>query len=377
LIHYLSAVNVTHPYIAEQIHGLLHHYDCVIVPELGGFVTDYRPAHIDKELNLIYPPSKELRFNNSLKKNDGLLANAIANAKEITHEEANALLKASVEEYFSQLNNGDRVLFEKVGVLYLDSHARLRFHPFQSVNFLLDSFRLKSIHARPSLTTPFKEPIQIEKDGEGISPIILLEPELEEPVLEEVEEVPLVAIEEPKDGRRYWIAASLLPFLFLAVYALMNTEALPEVKHQLSELNPFYDSVTVRYIERDGKTEYEPFETKKEKLGLTITLMDSDGPIVLREKGLEASAESLYVASPRPIELEYHVVGGCFAEMSNAEKLVKDLKGQGFDAYIFDMKDGLHRVVYGSYPNRLIALDALYAVKQEHQSDVWLLHKKH
>ena len=361
-----------HPHIAEQIHDLLHHYDCVIVPELGGFVTDYRPAHIDKELHLIHPPSKELRFNNNLKKNDGLLANALASAKDISHEEANALLKESVENYFTQLNNGERVLFEKVGVLYLDSHERLRFHPYQSVNYLLDSFRLKTIHAK--VKEEELKPLIPIKEVKEQAPIIPVE-------VEENELPPVVPIEEAevaeeKGSRRYWVAAALIPLFLLAGYAVFTSDAGPVMKEQLSALNPFNDSVVITYAERSGKVEFEPIDTSSEKLGSTITLMESDGPIILKETGIEAAPESTYVATPRPILLEYHVVGGCFAEQGNAEKFVKDLKKQGFDAYIFDKKDGLHRVVFGSYPDRGIALDALYAVKQEHQSDAWLLHKK-
>jgi hypothetical protein len=356
------------PHIAEQIHDLLHHYDCVIVPELGGFVTDYRPAHIDKELNLLHPPSKELRFNNSLKKNDGLLANAIASAKEISHEEANSLLKESVESYFTQLNKGERVLFEKVGVLYLDSHERLRFHPYQSVNFLLDSFRLKTIHAKETEKVEIPlSPIVEEKVETPIVPITVMEEDV----------LPIIEVaEEEKKRRGYWVAAAVIPLFLLGAYAVMNSDAVPTMKNQLSELNPFNDSVAMHYTERSGSTEFEAPDMSPEPLEGSITLIESDGPIILKETNLEAAPESTYVAPPRPILLEYHVVGGCFSELANAEKFVKDLRAQGFDAYIFDNKEGLNRVVFGSYPDRGIALDALYAVKQEHQSDAWLLHKK-
>ena len=40
----------------KYISELLFDYDCVIVPQLGGFVTNYKPAYFDK--GIAHPPSK-------------------------------------------------------------------------------------------------------------------------------------------------------------------------------------------------------------------------------------------------------------------------------------------------------------------------------
>ncbi|MFN2430356.1 MAG: hypothetical protein ABR574_10085, partial [Cryomorphaceae bacterium] len=32
----------------QYINELLYDYDCVILPQLGGFVTNYKPAQIDE-----------------------------------------------------------------------------------------------------------------------------------------------------------------------------------------------------------------------------------------------------------------------------------------------------------------------------------------
>src|SRR5659263_213351 len=52
---------------------LLRLHDCVIVPDLGGFVTNYRPAEMDLVNNSFNPPVKEIIFTGKLSKNDGLV----------------------------------------------------------------------------------------------------------------------------------------------------------------------------------------------------------------------------------------------------------------------------------------------------------------
>ncbi len=57
--------------ISQYIKELLILNDCVIIPEFGGFVANYKPATIEN--NQFFPPAKEIAFNNKLVSNDGLL----------------------------------------------------------------------------------------------------------------------------------------------------------------------------------------------------------------------------------------------------------------------------------------------------------------
>lgn len=42
----------------QYISELLFHHDCVIVPGLGGFVVNYKSAHISAVQNTFYPVKK-------------------------------------------------------------------------------------------------------------------------------------------------------------------------------------------------------------------------------------------------------------------------------------------------------------------------------
>ncbi|MGM0376598.1 MAG: SPOR domain-containing protein, partial [Bacteroidota bacterium] len=72
----------------KHISDLLYVHDCVIVPGLGGFVANHKPAVVVEERNLFRPPSKEIGFNRSLSHNDGLLAKHVSQREQISWEES-------------------------------------------------------------------------------------------------------------------------------------------------------------------------------------------------------------------------------------------------------------------------------------------------
>ena len=74
--------------LANSINDLLYRYNCVIIPDFGGFVTNKISAKMNKAPNTFYPPAKQITFNSHLKVNDGLLANYIASSENISFEKA-------------------------------------------------------------------------------------------------------------------------------------------------------------------------------------------------------------------------------------------------------------------------------------------------
>ena len=89
----------------HYISKLLFRYDCVIVPNLGGFVTNYKPANIHPIKNTFYPPSKGISFNKNLIHNDGLLANAISQENGISYEKALSIIEQGVAKIQQDLKH--------------------------------------------------------------------------------------------------------------------------------------------------------------------------------------------------------------------------------------------------------------------------------
>lgn len=71
--------------LERHIEILLLENDCVIVPDLGGFMAHHCEARYDAEDHLFLPPQRTLGFNPQLKLNDSLLAQSYVEAYDISY----------------------------------------------------------------------------------------------------------------------------------------------------------------------------------------------------------------------------------------------------------------------------------------------------
>ena len=130
----------------KHIKDLLYRYECIVLPNLGAFITRSISAKIDESNNVIHPPSKLVSFNAKIKENDGLLANHIAIAENISREKAVSKLHKKILSYNKILNNGKSVNFKNIGSLTL-KNGKYIFNPSNNVNFLSSSFGLSKFSA--------------------------------------------------------------------------------------------------------------------------------------------------------------------------------------------------------------------------------------
>ena len=98
--------------IQKYVVELLFKHDCVIIPNLGGFVAQYKSAALDEVTGFFSPPSKQILFNINLKNNDGLLANEIAQRKQITYNDLfyvcpimNYLIEENIDRKLVEVKN--------------------------------------------------------------------------------------------------------------------------------------------------------------------------------------------------------------------------------------------------------------------------------
>lgn len=130
--------------LANYINDLLYRYDCVIVPNFGGFVTNTIGARVNTTTHTFYPPKKQLTFNAYLQHNDGLLANYIASTKNISFEEATGFIAEEVARWNEELKSAS-VEVASVGSLSLNEANQVVFEPNPTSNFLTSSYGLEEV----------------------------------------------------------------------------------------------------------------------------------------------------------------------------------------------------------------------------------------
>jgi len=313
----------------QHISDLLFRYDCVIVPDFGGFLANYQPAKINSRTHTFSPPGKKVSFNRNLKSNDGLLANHIVQEFGCTYENALQSIANCVADYQKELNSGKRVLIEKVGVLYFDNAKNILFEPIATFNFLSDSFGLEKFHASP---------VQEEKK------------------IRRIESSP--ASKRIHPGR---VAAAIaIPLFFIGSAMFMQRPG--EVKFgpiQFSNLG--FSTTPASY-------------TIRSKVHVLNSEVANDKEFELL---LEMADERTIVKSEPKHQIDnWFVVGGCFSEKSNASSFVKKLKKQGYPAKEIDQFKDLHAVAYAGFENETEAREFLATIKTRDNKAAWLLKRK-
>ena len=318
--------------VEKHIGELLYDHNCVIVPDLGGFVANYAPAKIHPTQHTFSPPTKNIVFNINLKNNDGLLANQIAAFEKKTYSEALKYIDYFVKEINLQLKKGAKVKIDEVGTLFLDVEKNIQFEPAQT-NFLLDAFGLSSFHS-PAIKRDAIAKRIIEKEFKDRDPI---------PVEKKKRKV-----------GRYVAIAVALPLLFAMVWIPLKTDLLKNVNY--ANLNPF------------SKNEVKLPEVNVVPSVINDTVVSKvivyDTVRVPSVTALVAADTTAVAKNDINLDFKFHLVAGCFQIEENAVKFVQTLQSQNLSAAIIGQNNkGLYVVSCGDFATRKDALNELTSLR--------------
>ncbi len=113
--------------IEKHIENLLLEHDCVIVPELGGFVVRVKPAGCRAGTYSFEPARKEIVFNETLRHNDGLLIESYMQKERVDYNQARRLVADDVAALRAALREQGTCPLGHAGTLSLGEEERLVF----------------------------------------------------------------------------------------------------------------------------------------------------------------------------------------------------------------------------------------------------------
>jgi hypothetical protein len=308
--------------LAKYISDLLYRYECVIIPDFGGFISNAVPARVNHFTHTFYPPSKELSFNVHLTKNDGLLANYVAACEKLTYSEATAFIAENVALWKAALES-DLLELDAIGVFSMNKEQKLVFEPNDTANYLTSSFGMSSFISPAVKRLEYKE---------KAAP---------------VKTIPLYT-EEVRTKRKTPVFLKYAATLAL-IFALGSV----------------------------GWKEYQKFEYNK---------LVAQAEMQQERLNQSIQEATFVISNPLPaITLNvakktsnYHIIAGAFRDPSNADKKLKQLLDQGYKSRILGVnKWNLTQVAYESLDTRSEALQRLQHIKETASQDAWLLVKEY
>ena len=307
-------------HLAKQISYLLYRYDCVTVPGFGAFLGTPIPAELDIDKETIYPPTKQISFNEQLQSNDGLLANSISVEQQTSYEHAVRLVHKEVVRWKSKLHDGKTIELERIGKLHLNAEKNVVFVPTKDYNHLAESFGLHPIQAQ-----------KIDRTK--------------------------VLKSTPK------------------IIDFNNDRSQNQLDSQGTNSNPLRHvaaaaaAVVIGYA---GFMAYGDY-TQDQQIAQEIQL---------RQEAKQEIQQAVFDLGELPNlsiqtipQVAYHIIGGAFSVESNADRYLTQLYQKGFFSAqkLAPNSYGLHMVALGSRVDRSEAIDFLRQVQRTEVADAWLL----
>lgn len=349
--------------IAAHIGKLVLEHECVIIPDLGAFLTNYHAAEINQQ-NRIQPPTRNLVFNAQLNTNDGLLAHHLTQRLDISYKTSLQLLELFASYCQRDLAEGKRISFGELGILDRNNHNKLEFYPNTSINYHEDAFGLKplainAIERKPDFS-------------------------LRAPLLKKEIKLPVTKVITLNRSALRKVAAVLIPIAIL-VSALVYLPSLVQNKNvQQTSVLSFLDSSKASIFsaeEIDNTATDQMTGYSEENIGIDDVEVDAaEMSTLIEDANIENISEATeFIVQEHNIDVpkgQFHIICGSFIEKDRAEALINHLKSDGFTAYLAGQsKFGTYRVSMKSFTSSVDAHKQINWVRHQGYDKAWILNK--
>ena len=356
--------------LERHIEILLLNNDCVIVPDLGGFMAHHVNARYDETDALFLPPLRTLGFNPQLTMNDSLLVQSYIEAYDISYPEALRRIEKEVAELRQHLESEGEYELNDIGVLRMNDDGRMEFEPCEAGILTPSLYGLSSFEMIPVATKTWPQETEQKSVAEKKTDNAELQPGMtddcettsitEELSTEKAKEAtePAIVIKMSWLRNAAAIAAAIIAF-FMIQTPVSNSQLMSEV--QQSSVLPIASSHVVKAEVEEPKT-------------------------IIAEEALrptEQVSETELIAVSHPVEQvsQTKAAGYCIVLASQttrqlAEEFITQLKKKGHpDARMMDMRNtNKVRVIYGDYSSESDAYNQLRQMhKQKEFKEAWVL----
>lgn len=323
--------------ISKYIKDLLQDNDCVVIPDLGGFVIISKSAKISDTKSSFSPPSKELIFDSKLEKDDGLLRKYIAETAKMSEQQAKNEINNFVTQAKDKLQKGEKVSFDEIGSLQLDANKNIRFKVDADSHFLMDTFGLMEFKSQPVPEISTTNQDTEEDQGNDKSGTIVI----------------------------LGVAAAVIIFLVIFAYT-----------------KGYFDFITGKQTADSEEVIYQPDEEiEADKENDSPELDDPDDILIIEDDTTGSgepptSTEESTTESTPNSGTTYYIIAGSFTNLENAKVRKAALDNAGYSATILEKENGYYRISIASFGSEQQAKNKLDELNQNNAiKDMWI-HKK-
>lgn len=333
--------------VVFKLSNLLFVHDRVVVYGLGIFTTEIEKAYVHPVEHSFTPEFKKIKFQANKSVNDSLLIDVIGDPN------AENIIADFVSKVQKGLKEGNRVQLKNIGYLYTHHTGEIILEQDRTFNYVKKNFGLQGFVQEPvnkvvateSSTISAANPVEKKKSRVGL--YIL------------------------------WAAAIVLVIIAVWKYEHISTlfekdivvENIPTPKSNIIDsksslvTNDSNDTIE-KQIRAEDTTAINEKENSTEPT--EVNTMETSSKVIEKE---EAPVEVI-----KQQGTVYYVIAGCFRSEYKADRLLVELKKEGFGQASIEGKTptGLIRVCYASYPKRRQASNYMLKLQNQGRKGVWI-----
>jgi len=367
--------------LERHIEILLLNNDCVIVPDLGGFMAYHADAYFDEEDNTFLPPMRTLGFNPQLKINDSLLAQSYVEAYDISYPDAVQRIEDEVNELRQHLQNEGSYELTNIGTLSINENGNYLFSPCEAglltpTLYAFSSFEITRLDGVAQEKKEEPVAVEVKEAKKPDAKVVPIELGDEEPVSEanDTDDDDVIKIKFSWIRNTVAVAAILIAIFLLALPAGESEMA----QRKISNLNT---DILFGMMSKD--TNISEIDIKKCDIQRTAAKKDS----ILKKDSIKAtepitakeSAKTDVAAPPVAVKKVdsvknsgYCIVLASYVSKQNAEIFVDQLKKKGYTVEIY-VNNNIRRVILGHYTTSEEAHNDLRRIhKEKSLEDAWV-----
>ena len=351
--------------------------DCVIVPDLGGFMAHYEEAHYDSMDGSFLPPKRTLGFNPALKMNDSLLVQSYIEAYDISYPEALHRIEDEVNELRQHIDNEGYYELNDIGILRVNNFGNYEFEPCEAgiltpSLYGLNSLEIDSLDQPNSTLIETKvAPVKLDSNGKQEEKAVVEDEALETPnsslyISNDDERTVRIRVSVLRNAVA--VAIALLAFF------LFSTPLNNKVGKEQQVMNINTDVLT--RIMPKSEVKGNAYVLGAENIANNNKSIDKTKAEIPQVASNSSKSDSI-TSKPQQVLSYYTLVLASHVSQKNAAAFVEKLHKVGFNEAEVNVRNKVTRVIFNRYSTEAEAYKALHDLQEYSEfNEAWVYHVK-
>lgn len=344
--------------LSVYINFLLKKKDQAIIPGLGIFNLVKTPASFEEKSNTYLPPSSRIEFIQMDGAEDNEISMLISLYENLTNDEATEKTGKISAGILASIDQEGSYSLNDIGTLTKGENSRIIFTPDILSPSANEFYGMPKVETEKSSAENSQEPVLVDEN-------VKKEQKPAHPPVRTKKIMLLV-----------FLSLFVISITGCVVYIAFNYKESTDFIHKEAALiNDFFKMLFPGGIKNADTLSIKNSDTNNRKEAINKSVTDTLAKLVTDTLNRIGGGDiQSYIIEPGQ-EKKYYIIAGCFRDLDNAGKMIKDLETKNYKPVIAGKTPaGLYRVCYtAGFTSKRDATDEIIKIRLIFKNEPWLI----